>query len=179
MRRVWRGLVYAAAVMVTLGACGGADAPSNSNLTMATPSSVTAMPARVPIGEVLDDGRARARVALGDDGCLDVLVADEQAERERGLMNRDDLGDADGMLFVWATDVDSAFYMFQTRLALDIGWYAADGSAVDRTTMDPCPARRPEDCPIHSAAGRYRYALEMPEGELGPGALTGCVPSSG
>jgi uncharacterized membrane protein (UPF0127 family) len=48
-----------------------------------------------------------------------------------------------------------------TPLALDIAFFAADGSLVDLLSMVPCPG---EDCPIYQAAGPYRYALEVPAG---------------
>ncbi len=162
-------MVWAAAALVLLGACRGGGSPSGPTVL---PSPTTTP--RVSIGEALATNPTRAQVMVGDDDCLDVLVADTPAERERGLMDRDDLGDADGMLFVWGADVDAPFYMFQTRISLDIGWFGPDGEPIDATTMDPCPAARPEDCPIYQASGRYRYALEVPAGELGSGAIAGC-----
>ncbi len=156
-----------AAALVLLAACGSGDGAS-------TGEPVDLVPTTVPIGEVLAGAPDRVRVALGDEDCLDVLVADTQAERERGLMDRDDLGAADGMLFVWDSDVETAFYMVQTRLALDIGWFSAAGEIVDRTTMVPCPAELPQDCPLYESSSRYRYALELPAGGLTTGALTGC-----
>ena len=90
-----------------------------------------------------------------------VAVADEAGERAQGLMGVTDLGSLRGMLFVFPEDTISGFWMKGTPLALDIAFFAADGSLVDLLSMVPCPG---EDCPIYQAAGPYRYALEVPAG---------------
>ncbi|MBM3695733.1 MAG: DUF192 domain-containing protein [Actinobacteria bacterium] len=90
-----------------------------------------------------------------------VLVADEAAERERGLMGVTDLGEARGMLFVFPEDTTAGFWMKDTPLALDIAFFAADGSLVEVMALSPC---RAAPCPTYRPAGPYRYALEVPAG---------------
>jgi uncharacterized membrane protein (UPF0127 family) len=117
-------------------------------------------------------GLTEAHLALGDD-CLRVVIADIGAERGQGLRGRPDLGPYDGMLFVNEEDVTSAYTMAGVIVPLDIGWYTRDGESVDRTEMDPCPKGGP-DCPLYSADGPYRFALETLRGELLTGSLGGC-----
>jgi uncharacterized membrane protein (UPF0127 family) len=90
-----------------------------------------------------------------------VAVADDAAEWAQGLTGVTDLGSLRGMLFVFPEDTTSGFWMMGTPLALDIAFFAADGSLADSLSMAPCPG---EDCPTYRAAGPYRYALEVPAG---------------
>jgi uncharacterized membrane protein (UPF0127 family) len=70
------------------------------------------------------------------------------------------------MVFLFPADTSSGFWMKDTRLPLSIAWYAVDGSLVSTADMDPCP-EGVTDCPITTAAGRYRFAVEVPQGGLG------------
>ena len=106
------------------------------------------------------DGFPRAEVTVAGQPWL-VAVADETAERARGLMGVEDLGAVRGMLFVFPEDSTGGFWMKDTPLALDIAFFGADGSLVDLLEMAPCPA---DPCPRYRAAGPYRYALEVPAG---------------
>jgi hypothetical protein len=90
-----------------------------------------------------------------------VAVADDATRRAQGLMGVEDLGALRGMLFVFPEDTTSGFWMKDTPLALDIAFFAADGSPVGLFSMAPCPG---EDCPTYRPAGPYRYALEVPAG---------------
>jgi uncharacterized membrane protein (UPF0127 family) len=107
-----------------------------------------------------------------------VLVADTPALRHQGLRGVTGLDPRRGMLFVFQDDSRAAFTMADTLIPLDIAFFAADGSLVDRLLMTPCPA---EPCPDYQAAGQYRYTLEVPAGgfegvadlRLDPGSVPG------
>jgi len=121
------------------------------------------------------DGFPRAEVTVAGQPWL-VAVADEAAERARGLTGVEDLGALRGMLFVFPEDTTGGFWMKGTPLALDIAFFGADGSLVDLLEMIPCEA---DPCPVYQPAGIYRYALEVPLGgfaavedlRLGPESL--------
>ena len=51
-----------------------------------------------------------------------------------------DLGDAEGMLFVFDDEAVHRFYMWQTPMPLDIAFFAADGTFVGTAAMEPCLA---------------------------------------
>jgi hypothetical protein len=59
-----------------------------------------------------------------------VEIADTEAEREYGLMNRDAMGADRGMLFEFPDSADRAFWMHDTRIPLDIVFIATDGRIV-------------------------------------------------
>jgi uncharacterized membrane protein (UPF0127 family) len=90
-----------------------------------------------------------------------VAVADTPVLRFQGLRGIADLGGLDGMLFSFPEDATAAFTMRGTLIPLDIAFFAADGTPVDRLEMVPCNA---DPCPSYRAAGPYRYALETPAG---------------
>jgi uncharacterized membrane protein (UPF0127 family) len=113
------------------------------------------------------------RVAVGD-RCLRVLLARTTEQRVQGLRGVRSLGPYDGMLFVFPSSTDARFTMAKTPLPLDIGWYASDGTPVDRTRMTPCPQGTDATCPAYASRRRYRYALEQRAGQLGSGALGSC-----
>jgi uncharacterized membrane protein (UPF0127 family) len=97
-----------------------------------------------------------------------VAVADTAELRSRGLMGVTDLGGLDGMLFSWDRDVRSGFWMKDTLIALDIGFFSSEGALVDLLSMTPCTA---DPCPSYVPAGEYRYAVEAPPGSFPANAV--------
>jgi uncharacterized membrane protein (UPF0127 family) len=101
------------------------------------------------------------------------LLADSSDQHSEGLKGRRDLAGYDGMIFRFARDTNGSFYMQDTPLPLSIAWFDAAGRFVSATDMEPCLGTT--DCPLYSATGPYRYALEVPQGdleklEIGPGS---------
>ena len=112
------------------------------------------------------------------------LLAATDAQKAQGLMRVTDLKGYPGMVFRYSVDSTGGYYMRNTPMPLSIAWFAADGTFVSSADMEPCGDRT--DCPIYSATGPYRYALEVPQGQLpalgvGPGAVLrvgGACPST-
>ena len=97
-----------------------------------------------------------------DDWCA--MLAATESQRGRGLMEQRDLGGYDGMLFEFPSDTTTGFWMRDTPLPLSIAWFAGDGSLVSTADMAPCADDA--DCPSYPPAGPYRWALEVPQGDL-------------
>jgi uncharacterized protein len=57
-----------------------------------------------------------------------IEIADDPGERERGLMFREDMDDAHGMLFVFQDQRDVGFWMKNTPMPLDLLFIAQDGT---------------------------------------------------
>ena len=123
------------------------------------PSTTTVVPSELA-------GFAVESVRL-DGVAYSVAVADTGELRRQGLMGVTDLGSLDGMLFVFGSDTTGGFWMKDTLIPLDIAFFAADGSFVDGFVMEPCTT---PSCPTYRPSGAYRYALEVPAGNM-PGAV--------
>ena len=95
-------------------------------------------------------------------------LADDAAERGRGLMGVTDLGDAVGMAFRFDEPISGSFYMFQTPTPLSIAWFASDGSHVGSADMDPCLDTPAGECALYSPGAEYDLAIEVFEGGLEP-----------
>lgn len=94
---------------------------------------------------------------------FDVEVADDQAERSRGLMFRDALGPGRGMLFIHAEETPQAYWMKNTKIALDILYFDAARRLVSiQRNVPPCSAG--DRCPPYPSEGPALYVLELDAG---------------
>ena len=82
-------------------------------------------------------------------------VALEPSERERGLMFRKQLGDSQGMVFLFDQPAVQCMWMRNTLIPLSVAFIDEDGRILNVEEM----AAQTED--NHCAAKPARYALEM------------------
>ena len=110
---------------------------------------------------------ANVRIASSSDTTrLTVELADTQEKQTLGLMERRTLPETGGMLFLYATDQPetSAFWMFRTRIPLDIAFVDSAGVIRSIKAMQPCQSDVSQSCPDYQAGARYRAALEVNAG---------------
>ena len=94
----------------------------------------------------------------------DVEVADDDAERARGLMFRDHLAADAGMLFIHEDEAPRSYWMMNTRIPLDILYFDDALRLVSqRRDTPPCPPG--ERCPPYPSGAPARYVLELNAGE--------------
>ena len=86
-------------------------------------------------------------------------MAVSQAEQERGLMQRPDLGGDDGMLFVYPEPQSMSIWMRNTPEPLDLAYLTSDGSIAEIYALLPLDER-----PVTSHSSEMQFALEMPKG---------------
>ena len=86
---------------------------------------------------------------------FNVEVADTEATREYGLMRRDSMPAAHGMIFVFPDEKDRGFWMKDTRFALDIVYVNAAGKVVSVKQM------KPYDRTTVPSDGPTMYAIEL------------------
>src|SRR5688572_20285706 len=103
-----------------------------------------------------------------------VEIADDDAERERGLMFRDRMAADRGMLFIHEDDAPRAYWMKNTRIPLDILYFDANRRLVS-VQRDVPPCSLGDNCPPYPSDAPARYVLELNAGEaarlgLAPGA---------
>jgi uncharacterized membrane protein (UPF0127 family) len=153
-------LIVLGVLVVVLASCSSGDGSGSASSTVTTAPGTTA---------ILQDFAAvtmKVTDASGGTHQSCVLVADDGAKRERGLMDVDSLGGYDGMIFRFSQPTQSSFYMFHTRLPLTVAFFDERGGFVSATDMPPCTATRGQDCPSYPPAGPYLNALEVLQGGL-------------
>ena len=193
-------------IMVVGTSCGGGSPASSKRPTtpptkrgVATtrvsttpPRTTVPVPTVVTIVETTMVASVKARapftrfgevqfVVTGSDGLAHefcALLADTEALREQGLMGQRDLGGYDAMLFSWAGDTSSQFWMRTVPITLAIAWFDASGGHVGQTEMAPCGDS--DSCPRYGASAPYRWGMETLAGGLEPlGVKPGVVLSVG
>lgn len=93
-----------------------------------------------------------------------VEIADDDAERARGLMFRDRLEPGHGMLFIHEREEPRAYWMKNTRIPLDILYF--DNALTLVTQRRDVPACTLGDrCPSYTSDAPARYVLELNAGE--------------
>ena len=102
------------------------------------------------------------RVALSVNGRpLWVEVAATPAERQRGLMYRESLGENEGMLFVFEREQYLSFWMKDTGIPLSIAFLDKNGKVTDIIDMEPyslVPVRSSRQCKYAIEANRNFFA---------------------
>jgi uncharacterized protein len=95
---------------------------------------------------------------------LELAISDEQ--KTMGLMERRRLADDAGMLFVYDSTQppDAGFWMYRTRIPLDIAFLDSAGVIRALRSMTPCPTTIAQGCPSYTPDVAYRYALEVNAG---------------
>ncbi len=93
-----------------------------------------------------------------------VELADDDAERARGLMFRDAMTEDRGMLFVHDTQEPQAYWMKNTRIALDILYFDNDRKLVAQQRDVP-PCSLGDACPSYPSNAPARYVLELNAGQ--------------
>ncbi|RWN99579.1 DUF192 domain-containing protein [Mesorhizobium sp.] len=73
------------------------------------------------------DPQPLVAVTKGGERSFSVEIADTSAEREAGLMFRQDMADDHGMLFVFEEPRDVSFWMKNTPMPLDLIFVGQDG----------------------------------------------------
>ncbi len=123
---------------------------------------------------------------------LRVEVADDPRERARGLMEREQLAADAGMLFLYRQiqSPDQAFWMYRTRIPLDIAFIGPGGEIRAIRSMTPCRDSRRRHCPSYPAGVEFQSALEVNRGWFAAHNITeghrlrladeqGCAPAAG
>jgi len=89
---------------------------------------------------------------------LNIEVVNTDQARVKGLMGRESLAPDSGMLFDFGLDVETTFWMKDTRIPLSIAFISSDGTILAIKDM------KPFDLTAVSPPGEYRYAIEVNQG---------------
>jgi hypothetical protein len=154
------------AVVVFAAACTTVEraAPPETSTDPGNPTTTVVPSPDIP--SLLVDHEIRD-VEVGD-RTLTLAIADSPSLRAQGLMEVEDLGDLDGMLFYWRHEAGGGgFWMKNTVIPLDVVFFLEDGAYAGRASMEPCLSDA-ETCPTYSPGEGvdYRFAIEADPGDL-------------
>ncbi len=154
LRRNRAGVVLGATLVLALGLLAACTPPLPP---LDGQSSVTPVinPSPVP-GSTLPV--LHIKPAAGGDVVVYVEIADTPEEHQRGLMDRQTMPADQGMLFDFASEVQTSFWMHDTLIPLSIAWFTRDGVIVDIQEMEA------QSDTLHTPRAPYWYALEMNKG---------------
>lgn len=102
------------------------------------------------------------RVRLGGEW-FSVELATTPEKQQLGLMYREQMGDDQGMLFIFPSENFRSFWMKNTRIALDIFYFDDELKLV--SVSENTPPCRTERCPAYPSTGPARYVLELNAGK--------------
>lgn len=157
-RRSHRGRTRAATALaaVLLMACGGGG---NGRDGGAAADTTPAADSVAPSGSIRRSPAGLRVTTLQVGGHeVTVEVAETDAQRQRGLMERDSLARDHGMLFVYPRPRTLSFWMRNTDIPLSIAYISQDGVIVDIQQMEPHTQQQ------HPSREPAMYALEMNQG---------------
>ncbi len=136
-----------------LAGCGGTDSAGPGTTTSGDAAgSTTATTAGPNLRPLTIDASG------GETVRLQVEIADTDAERQRGLMERTALGENRGMLFIFEGEQTLSFWMKNTLIPLSVAYLDSEGRIVDIQDMLPL-----DETP-HPSAEPAQYALEVNQG---------------
>ncbi len=93
-----------------------------------------------------------------------VELAQDDATRARGLMFRDQMDADHGMLFIHDREEPQAYWMKNTKIALDILYFDSKRKLVaQQRDVPPCSAGNA--CPPYPSNAPARYVLELNAGQ--------------
>ena len=105
-------------------------------------------------------GAGIAQIHLQDEH-LTVELASTENERAQGLMNRQELPEGSGMLFVFPKAEKLSFWMKNTKIPLSVGFFDEKKRLINIEDMVPFTGLKP---PIYKSQKNALYALEVPLG---------------
>lgn len=88
---------------------------------------------------------------------VNVEIADDDSERSRGLMFRENLEENSGMLFVFEDEDYYGFWMKNTLIPLDMIFISNDLEIVDIKYAVPCD----DECINYTPKEKAKYVLEV------------------
>jgi uncharacterized protein len=160
-----RYLAALACLTLFLAACGGDGESAGPTTTVSDPGPPTTTEAETETSappttteEERDGPVVLIQTERGEEVEVAVEIADTQAEREVGLMNRESLPADAGMIFLFEEDSTSGFWMKNTLIPLSIAFADEEGTIISILDMEPCEA---DPCEIYDPGASYRSALEV------------------
>jgi len=115
----------------------------------------------------------REKLEIGGE-TFELEIAATDAQRERGLMERDHIDEHGGMLFIYAFPQPLSYWMKNCPIEMDILFVDDHGRIVTTHRMKAAPPRRPRESeaeydarlPLYPAARDCQFAIELKAGTV-------------
>lgn len=89
-------------------------------------------------------------------------MAKTKTQIAKGLMLRDTLPKDEGMLFVFPREARHTFWMYKTKIPLDIIWLNENWEFVHiERNVPPCKSSDPIKCPRYKPKKEAKYVIEI------------------
>ena len=135
------------------GTGGNGDAVDSNNHAPDTPGTT------VPPSSSSTDEDSLPKIQLTvENHTIQAELAVDKAERKEGLMFRSELGESEGMLFVFPGPEGACMWMKNTYIPLSVAFLDESGAIINIEDMQP------KTTETHCAAEPAHYALEMNQG---------------
>lgn len=96
-----------------------------------------------------------------NENIITVEIANNTAERQKGLMFREELCQECGMLFIFEKEQKLQFWMKNTLIPLDLIFISKEGEIQQIQEADPCIE---EYCKLYISEKPAKYVLEVNKG---------------
>lgn len=130
---------------------------------MPSQSSLLRLAAGVAIAAAVQSCSAKGPTVEINGRTYTIEIAEDDASRARGLMERDSMPADHGMLFVFQDDAPRAFWMKNCRFPQDMLFFDSQRRLISvQRDVPPCVA---DPCPAYSSGAPARYVLELNAGQ--------------
>ena len=126
--------------------------------TAMPPSAPTPAPTANPVTGTAQPRLETIKLYLGA-AELTVEIADENLERQAGMMHRTTMPKNEGMLFVFPYPHQTGFWMKNTTVPLSIAYIDRASRVIEIYDLHPGNTQ-----PVESRSARVQYALEVNQG---------------
>ena len=125
-----------------------------------------AVPIQDELARVTFDTASALVITDTDTLRLRIELAVTEDQKAFGLMDRDWVAGDAGMVFLYPSPqpATSSFWMYRTRIPLDIAFFDSSGRIVSIVGMSPCTTPVAQQCPTYPAGASYTGALEVNRG---------------
>lgn len=153
---VTRFCVIAIAVLSIISGCGRPEGATAPPAPVAQTNAAPSIPGWPPVKA--QPKLQTMKLYVGPE-VVTAELAMNQVQIATGMMFRTEMGENEGMLFVFAGPHRPAFYMKNTKIPLNIAYIDPDGTILELLELNAL-----DETPVEAKTDRVQFVLEMKKG---------------